>query len=252
MKLTRGEIMRVEKFTKTKNGMYKLSLENGQEVLAHEELILNKNILLTREIYDSDLANIDQLNNNYNAYDLAIKYISKRNRSCYEVYEYLLEKDVDRIVVSEVVARLKKQKYLDDAVYAKAFINDRIKFSNNGPYKIKKELEERHIADSIIEETLSVFDSKLETERLNKLVPKYVNTIHNKSYVMMIKKVNDYFASLGYHQNIVGSILRNVDYDDSKSREKEYNKLKKKFASKYSGSELESKIKQIMYNHGYR
>lgn len=244
--------MKIEKFTKLKNGMYKLHLENDTDILAHEELILKKNLLLTKDITDDDISNIDKLNNNYNAYDLAIKYISRKYRSCYEVYDYLINKEIDKEVVIDVINKLKQQKYLDDLVYAKAFVNDRIKFSNNGPYKIKRELEESRVDDSIIDEALSIFDSSLEKEKLTKLVPKYVNTIRNKSYTMMKMKVNDYFSNLGYNKSLVGDILEKIDYDDSSSREKEYNKLYNKLSRKYSGSELELKVKQAMYKNGYK
>lgn len=244
--------LKVLKFTKMKNGMYKLHLENGVDILAHEDLILKNDILLTREISEDIVNDIDRLNNNFNAYDLAVKYISTKYRSCYEVHEYLLKKEVDKIVIHEVIEKLKSQKYLDDGVYAKAFVNDRIKFSSNGPYKIRRELEERRVADNVIEDALSIFDGSMEREKLSKLVPKYVKTIRNKSYVMMKNKVLDYFSNLGYNRSIVNDLLSNVDYDDSENRQKEYDKLYKKYSRKYSGSELELKIKQAMYKNGYK
>lgn len=232
--------------------MYKLSLENGSDIMAHEELILKKDLLLTRNIAEEDVKEVDKLNNNYNAYDVAVKYIGTKYRSSYEVFDYLEKKEIDKVIIQEVIEKLKKQKYLDDSVYAKAFVNDRIKFSNNGPYKVKKELEERRISSSIIDDVLSIFDYSLEREKLNKLVPKYVKTIRNKSYMMMKNKVCDYFSNLGYNKGIVLDILNDIDYDDSSARKKEYDKLYKKYSKKYSGSELEFKIKQVMYKNGYK
>lgn len=244
--------MRIEKFSKLKNGLYKLRLEDGSDILVHEDLILKKELLLTREITEEDVKNIDKLNNNYNAYDLAVKYISIKVRSCLEVHEYLEKKEVDKEIIHEVIEKLKSQKYLDDFVYAKAFVNDRIKFSNNGPYKIRKELDERGVSNSIIEDVLSIFDYSLEKEKLDKLVPKYVKTIRNKSYSMMQNKVCEYFTNLGYSKSLVIDILNDIDYDDSLAREKEYNKLLKKYSKKYSGSELDYKIKQALYKNGFR
>jgi regulatory protein len=131
-------------------------------------------------------------------------------------------------------------------------VNDRIKFSNNGPYKIKKELEERKVSSSVIDDVISIFNYSLEREKLEKLVPKYVKTIKNKSYVMMKNKVGNYFSTLGYTQNIVWDILNDIDYDDSVAREKEYNKLYNKLSKKYTGSELEYRIKQSLYKNGYK
>ena len=141
---------------------------------------------------------------------------------------------------------------MDDLVYAKAFVNDRIKFSNNGPYKIKRELEEKRVSSSIIDDVLDIFDNSLEIEKLNRLVPKYVKTIRNKSYSMMKNKVCDYFVNLGYSKSLVIDILSDIEYDDSGAREKEYNRLYNKLSKKYSGVELEYKIKQNLYKNGYK
>lgn len=244
--------MIIKKFTKQKNGMYKLLLEDDSSVVVHEEYILKNELLLTKEIELEDVNNIDKINNNYNAYDLALKYIGVKYRSCFEVHEYLVKKEVDKVVIHEVVEKLKKQKYLDDMVYAKAFVNDRIKFSNNGPYKIKRELEDKKISNTVIEEVLSIFDYSLEREKLDKLVPKYVKTIRNKSFMMMKNKVCEYFSSLGYSKSIVLDILNDVSYDEESARLKEYNKLYNKLSRKYSGEELEFKIKQGLYKNGYK
>lgn len=244
--------MKILKFTKLRNGMYKLKLENESEIKVHEELILKKDLLITKDISLDDLNDIDKLNNNFNAYDIAVKYISTKVRSCFEVYEYLEKKEIDKVVIHEVVEKLKKQNYLDDNVYAKAFVNDRIKFSNNGPYKIKRELEDKRVSSLIIDDVLSIFDVSLERKKLNKLVPKYVKTIRNKSYMMMKNKVLDYFSTLGYNKSIVMDLLNNIEYDDSFAREKEYAKLYKKYSKKYSDSELDYKIKQAMYKNGYK
>lgn len=244
--------MIIKKFTKMKNGMYKLNLEDESRILVHEDYILQNDLLFSRIISDEDISNINVLNNNYNAYDLAVKYISVKYRSCYEVYDYLLRKDIDKVVIHDVIEKLKSQKYLDDYIFSKAFVNDRIKFSNNGPYKIKKELEERKVSSSIINDVLSIFDYSLERKKLEKLVPKYVNTVKNKSYVMMKNKVGNYFSNLGYTQSIIWDILNEIEYDDSIAREKDYNKLYNKLSKKYSGSELEYRIKQHLYKNGYK
>ena len=90
--------MKILKFTKLRNGMYKLKLENESEIKVHEELILKKDLLITKDISLDDINVIDKLNNNFNAYDIAVKYISTKVRSCFEVYEYLEKKEIDKVV----------------------------------------------------------------------------------------------------------------------------------------------------------
>ena len=68
----------------------------------------------------------------------------------------------------------------------------------------------------------------------------------------MKNKVCDYFVNLGYNKSIVIDLLSDIEYDDSGAREKEYNRLYNKLSKKYSGSELEYKIKQNLYKNGYK
>ena len=46
--------------------------------------------------------------------------------------------------------------------------------------------------------------------------------------------------------------LDDVSFNDSSLREKEYNKLYNKLSKKYSGRELEYRIKQGLYQKGFR
>ena len=58
-------ILKIKKFTKTsKNNLYKLTLFDDSTILVHEELILKNNMLLTKEIDEETIKNIDRLNNN--------------------------------------------------------------------------------------------------------------------------------------------------------------------------------------------
>ena len=69
---------------------------------------------------------------------------------------------------------------------------------------------------------------------------------------MMKNKVCDYFVNLGYSKSLVIDILSDIEYDDSGAREKEYNRLYNKLSKKYSGVELDYKIKQNLYKNGYK
>ena len=244
--------MKIKKFTKAKNNLYKLTLEDDRTILVHEELILKKGMLLSKEIDQDTINDIERLNNNLNAYDIAIKYISNRYHSIHEVRNFLRKKEIDNDVIEEVISKMIKQKYLDDKVYTKAYINDQINLTNNGPYKIRRELENVYVKDSIIDEYLSAFDLEKEKEKLEVLIPKYVKTIRNKSYSMMKKKVVDHFTDSGYSKSIIISLLDTIEYEDNNIYEKEYEKIKNKLSRKYSGEELEFKIKQSLYQKGFR
>ena len=67
----------------------------------------------------------------------------------------------------------------------------------------------------------------------------------------MLKIRNDLYKE-GFSQNLINAQLQNVQLeDDSDVYKRQYEKLYKKYSRKYSGYELECKIKQSLYQKGF-
>ena len=243
--------MKINKFTKEKNGMYKLTLENDI-LLVHEDLILKYDLLLKKELTDSLREKIEEENLIYVAYNLSIKYLATRARSEKEIYEYLSKKEVDDKVIKECIQLLKKNNYINDELFAKAYINDKINLSNDGPYKIRRSLNELGIKDEIIDNNIKEFTYELEEEKVNKIIDKQIKINHNKSAYILKNKIQNNLINLGYSTSIVNECLSKISFkDDTDLKKKEYDKLYKKLSRKYSGTELEYKIKEKMYARGF-
>ena len=84
--------MKIEKFTKNKNGMYILILDNGNKIKVHEDLILKYELLLSKKINEELLEAIQKENQIYEIYEVALKYINTILRSSKELIEYLKKK----------------------------------------------------------------------------------------------------------------------------------------------------------------
>ncbi len=245
--------MQINKFTKKKNGMYNILLEDDSTITVYEDIILKYDLLLKKKI-DDDLKNkIMKENEIYVAYNMAIKYITTRMRSKNEVTSYLSSREFSKDTIAKVIIMLEKDRYIDDISYAEFFINDKINLSNDGPNKIVNELLNRGINKSIIEDKISLFKNDLELEKINKIADKLINTNRNKSSYILKNKINNYLINLGYTKSLINDVLSSKDFsDDSDIYKKEYNKVYNKLAKKYSGKELEYKIRQKMYNLGFR
>ena len=244
--------MKITKYEKKKNGMYCVFFEDGNNVDIHEEIILKYNLLVKKEASNSLIDKMLDENKVYIAYNLSIKYIAVKMRSRKEIREYLSKKNFDRSTIDEVIILLEKEKYLDDYMYANAFVNDRILLSNDGPYKIESKLKELGIREDAIFKSLSIFDNDLQAERITKLVNKYKNINRNKSNFSLKNKISINLVNLGYDRSLINSVLSSSNFgDDSSIAKKEYEKIYKKLSKKYSGSELEYRVKQKMYSLGF-
>lgn len=243
--------MHIEKYTKLKNGQYKLSFDNNTNCLLHEDLILKYSLLITKELTEEKLEELLEENTSYIAYGLALDYLKVKMRSKKEIKEYLLKKDVKEDLINDAINLLIKQGYLNDNTYCKAFINDRINLSMDGPYKIRENLVKLGISEDIIDKNIEIFDNDLEVSRIEKIISKQVKSNHNKSEYVLKRKLIDNLTILGYTKSIVIKEVETLKISDSDIREKEYKKLYDKLSRKYSGRELEYKIKQKMYQKGF-
>lgn len=245
--------MQINKFTKKKNGMYNIVLEDGSEFLAYEDIILKYDLLLKKNLSSDEKEKILQENLIYISYDLAIKYISIKMRTEKEIKEYLITKNIDKIIIDKTIEMLKKSKYIDDNAYTIAYINNRITLSNDGPNKIIKELINKGINENIALSKISQFTEEIQLEKIKKITEKIINTNRNKSSNALKSKITEYLVNLGYNKSFIIEHLNQQDlHDDEKIAKKEYDKIAKKLSKKYSGKELEYKIKQKLYSLGFQ
>lgn len=243
--------MKIEKFTKSKNGMYILELEDNSKIKIHEALILKYELLLTKKIEDKTLKEIQNNNKVYEIYELSLKYLKTRLRSIKELSEYLKKKGYDYDAIEKVIMILKKQGYLDENIYVSSFIHDKILMSSYGPNRIYSELEKVGIDKNIIDDKIIVFTKDMECERINKIIEKQIKNNHNKGESLLKRKIQCYLLSLGYSNSCINECINKYNFYDQNLYKKEYEKILKQLSKKYSGKELEYKLKQKLYQKGF-
>lgn len=242
---------KIEKFSKQKNGMYLLTLEDGNKIKIHEDLILKYELLLHKKLDDTLLETIYEENQVYIVYEVALKYLNIRLRSRKELYEYLSKKGYTKDIINIVLEKLVAQGYLDDRIYAISFVHDRVLMSSYGPNKIRGELEHFGISNEDIDNALNSYNESLEKERIEKLINKQIKSNHNKGAMLLKKKIQAYLLNLGYTSTLVNESLNGKKLVTEDLYQKEYEKLYNKLSKKYSGKELEYKLKQKMYQKGF-
>ena len=243
--------MKIEKFKKLKDGVYELKLDNEDIIFTYEEVILKFELLINKEIDSKKLKEIEELNNYYKCYYTVIKSIKKKSYTRKELFIKLKEEfGID--LINEVLDNIEKLGYINDKVYANSYINRQITTTNHGPIRIKRFLEEKGIDKKIIEEEMNAYSEDIEKEKIKKLITKGINSNHTKGNNFIIKKLKNDLAYQGFNSYLIESELSKIKLeDDSSIREKEYNKIKNKLSRKYSGKELEYKIKEKMALKGF-
>jgi regulatory protein len=95
-----------------------------------------------------------QLGTEAQLYDAAIKALMRRAHSVHEMKKALARRCEDEKLVKRVVERLKREKLLDDARYAKQFTRHRTESRKQGEFRIARDLRARGVPDRHIEVAL--------------------------------------------------------------------------------------------------
>lgn len=244
--------MKVLKIKKLKNGKYKLILDNNESLELYDDVILKNNILFTKEIDDELLNTIDKDNNYYCYYNKAIKYLNTKMRSTKEVENYLSKFELSDKEKNNIIDKLKNIDLINDSLFVKAYINDKIYLSNIGPYKIKRELLEHDIDEVLIDNCLKKIDNNVIKTKIRKYINKKISS-NNKlsSYQLKNKIVNDLINN-GYDKSDINEELLNFEIVDNNSiLEKEYRKIYQKLSKKYQGTELNFRTVNKLMQKGF-
>lgn len=233
------------------NNKYKIILENNEIITTYDEIIIKKNILYKKELTEEIIKEINEENEYYDSYNKILKYINTKLRSKQEIIEYMKKQEIEKEYQTKIIERLQNNNLINDEIYAKAYIHDKISFSNDGPNKIKKELLRQKIDETIIDIELEKIDKEIINKKLKKQVEKKINNNTKYSNNMLKQKLIMYFVNLGYDKSEIMNYIENKKENNIEIIEKEYNKIYNKYKNKYDEYKLKQTIKQKLYQKGF-
>jgi len=240
--------MKIEKIEK-KGNKYKLVLDNKTKIDTYDDVILNHHLLFDKEV-DSDLINAINIDNlYYDAYYKTINYITRKLRSLKEIDTFLDKYQVSSDNKDKIIEHLTKIGLINDNNFAKAYINDKLYLSNDGPNKIRKVLLEHNIDSNVIDNILDSLKDEFN-DKLQKLIDKKIKSNTKYGGYYLKQKISNELVNLGFDYSNINAL-----YDDSKVNydyEAEYDKMYKKLSKKYSGELLDKMVKQKLYQKGIK
>lgn len=204
--------MKIEKYKKISDGKYRIILDNGTITDVYEDVIIKNNLLYKKEI-DCNLLNEIEKDNEYqDAYNIALKYITVRLRSINEIEKYLKKKNISPEIIEDAINKLKKNNFLNDEIFTKAFIQDKLNFTTMGKYKMINDLKLLKVDECIINNQIQEIDDDVWYERIDKLINKYLKSKKKYSGNILKNKIYIYLVNLGYDKNLVINSLNNYDF----------------------------------------
>ena len=137
----------------------------------------------------------------------ACRLFNIRSRSEKELRERLYEKGFNRLTADDVVSLLKEKNILDDARFARLWIESRMRRNPKGDMLLRKELWDKGIAAPLIECALS---EKKEKEDLiiRDIARQKVEALKKLPKEKAKKKLFDFLARRGFRFDIIYDVIK--------------------------------------------
>jgi len=128
------------------------------------------------------------------------RYLSIRNRSEKEIREYLSKKNAEPEIIEHIVELLKKQKFLDDEVFARGWVTSRARFRPKGKSALKFELLQKGISKELIEKILGEEneDRPDELTQAKNLIGRRMEKLKDAPRQEIYNKVGAFLARRGF------------------------------------------------------
>ena len=113
-----------------------------------------------QELTDEEIDQLQRRDAAECAYERALRYLSFRPRSAWEVRRYLLKRGVASPSIDLSLARLRRAGLVDDSRFARFWVDNRESFRPRGKWALRTELRQKGIAKEIIESVVAGVDEE--------------------------------------------------------------------------------------------
>ncbi len=124
-----------------------------------------------------------------------------------DIRNKILKKGFSPKEANKMIEYLKKNKYLDDSRYAKAYAVDKVRFSGWGRMKIRMGLRAKGIADAHISEAMDYIQDTDYIEAIQKVMVAKAKSLDLKD-VKDRQKLYRHMASRGFESQLIISQMR--------------------------------------------
>ena len=141
---------------------------------------------------------------NHTPLNYALWLLGRRDRSVGEIEEKLSAKKYTVEEIKKSISFLRKQGFLDDARFAKHYIENQLNVKPLGKYQLKMKLKRKFIADEIIEKILD--ETGPGEEKLAEVAFERWLRVNNDK-TNKYEKVSRHMISRGFEWEIIKNVL---------------------------------------------
>lgn len=145
------------------------------------------------------------------AQSAALKVLSYRDRSEFEIRERLDQKGFAKTTIRETVGWLTRLGYLNDERFALAWSRSRVSAKKFGEYRLRRELSAKGLATGIIEQTMQIVYSEVdEWDLAQSLAQKKLSQIQGVDPKSQSRRLVQYLQRKGFPSDTVFKTVKKL------------------------------------------
>jgi len=152
---------------------------------------------------DVEIAALREEGDAEGSYNRALNYLSYRPRSRAEIETYLQRRGVSEGHIAAITSRLERAGFVDDAAFARFWVENRERFRPKGPRALRYELRSKGLADAEIEDALAAVDA---AESAYRAAGKKARQLSHRDEATFQRKLVEYLARRGFDYEVARQV----------------------------------------------
>lgn len=245
--------MKITKIEKKKR-LYLLELDESDKLYITEDTIVRFMLTKGMSVSKEELNQIRQFAQFSYGKNLALYFLSVKQRTEKEVKDYLYKHEIEASIIAQVLENLKNDKWINDKQFVISIAEQNLSSGDKGAFVIKQKLLQKGISSATIDGVLADYDFTEVAERVaQKLLRKYEGKLAFKA---LKDKLSQSLTNKGFSYQEAKIAVEGLDLekDDETEEELIYQELDKqyrKYSRKYEGYDLKQRLTQALARKGY-
>lgn len=196
---------RTDRYSIYFDGKYLLSLSESE--------LLASGISIGKQYNATELEELKGAAELDKAYGRALDYLARRQRSQWEMADYLRRKGYDSPIAQTILNKLSKRGYLDDEAFARAWVDNRRLLKPTSLRRLKQELQQKHVAREIVDRVLNI-DEQAPQHEHDALLAVMQKKLQLSRYQEDANKLTAYLLRQGFRYDDIKQIYKELDGED--------------------------------------
>jgi regulatory protein len=161
-----------------------------------------------QELADEKIASLKTQDEGEVTYQKALHFLSYRPRSSAEVRQNLSKRGIAESLIEETLQRLQSTGLVDDAAFARAWVENRNAFRPRGKPALQMELRRKGLSDEIVQ---SVLDTQVDEAALAlSTARKYAHRLSGLEWPEFRQKLSGFLARRGFSYTTLAPVVSEV------------------------------------------